>query len=62
MTPRFKRLVAELISGTAVPRSLGILGAAEKPWDELSDYLHLFGYADADEVERAIEGLESEHE
>lgn len=60
-TPRFKRLVAELISGTAVPRSLGVLGVAEKARDELCHYLHLFGYPDANEVLKAIDKLEEEH-
>lgn len=56
MSPRMKRLLAELIAGLSVPRSLGpILGAAIEPLDQLRDYLHLFGYPDADDVEKAIE-------
>jgi len=51
---RFRRLVAEIISGTAVPRSMGLLGTAAPAWDELRDALNLFGYSDTDEVEQAL--------
>lgn len=55
MTPKFKRLVAKIIEGTAVPRSMGMLGTAQEPWDELRNYLGLFGYSSADEIEAAID-------
>lgn len=55
ITPKFKKLVAQIIEGTAVPRSMGALGAAQEPWDELRGYLNLFGYSDSDEIESAID-------
>ncbi len=61
MTPKTIRLVAEILSGTNVPRSLGVLGVAEKPRDELIDQLHLFGYFDADEAEKALIEYQEKH-
>jgi len=60
MNPKLRRLVAELIGGCQVPRSLGVLGAAEAPFDGLCDALHLFGYPDADEIERKLELAEAD--
>jgi hypothetical protein len=48
---RIIRLMAEVLAGTQVPRSLNALGAAARPWDELRKMLGLFGYADADQIE-----------
>ncbi len=61
MTPKLKRLVAEILSGTNVPRAMGMLGVAEKSRDELVDQLHLFGYFNADAAEKAINEHEEEH-
>ena len=46
-------LLAELLAGTQVPRSLGatVLGAGTSPWDELRNELHLFGWLDAKAIE-----------
>lgn len=62
MTPKFRRLVAELIEGTQVQRSMSMLGTAEKPWDELIQLLHLFGWHSAEEIEKAIEKYEAQVE
>lgn len=51
---RFLRLVAEIIFGTEVPRSIGVLGAAAPAWDELYRELNLGVYADADAIEEAL--------
>ena len=61
MTPRLRQLLAQLIRGCEVPRSLGILGTAEKPFDELYSYLGLFGYPDVDKIEAALQHIENEH-
>ena len=61
MTPKLKRLMAEVLNGLSVPRSLGVLGAAEKPRDELCDQLHLHGYFSADDAEKALNEHEEEH-
>lgn len=58
MEKRFKQLVAQLISGTQVPRSLGVLGEAQEPWDRLAEMLDLFGYPDADKILEAIDRLD----
>ncbi len=38
------RLIAELLAGTQVPRSMGVLGKGQEPWDEIRDRLKLCGY------------------
>ncbi len=48
------RLIAEVLAGTQVPRSLGALGAATKPWDVLRNRLHVFGYLSSDEYEQVL--------
>lgn len=46
------RLMAEILAGTQVPRSLGsILGEAIKPWDELRAKLGGVGWLAADDFE-----------
>jgi hypothetical protein len=62
MNPKLRRLVAELISGCQVPRSLGVLGQAEAPFDQLCDRLMLFGYPDADKIEEALKAVSDEPE
>lgn len=67
MTPKLKRLMAEVISGLQVPRSLVsvspmMLGTALEPYDELCHYLRLGGYPDAASVEEAIDRVLEEHE
>jgi hypothetical protein len=56
MPAKLIRLFAELMEGTQVPRSLGkgMLGAGTKPWDEIRNELHLFGWRTADEIEVKI--------
>ena len=46
-------LIAEVLSGTQVPISLGkhILGTATKPLYEIRDRLHLLGYLSTNEIE-----------
>ena len=50
------RLLAEIIANTSAQRSMGLLGAAQEPWDALRshDYLNLFGYSTVEEVEEAL--------
>ena len=55
MTPEFRRALAELLSGLSVPRSLGILGEAQDPWDKIINELGLFGYFTAEKAEAALE-------
>ncbi len=50
----FRHLIARIIEGTAVPRSIGALGSATEPWDELREKLCLFGYSSTEEIELAI--------
>lgn len=61
MTPKLKRLIAEMLSGTNVPRSMGVLGVAAAPRDELVDTLGLFGYFSAEDAEKALNKHEEEH-
>ena len=50
------RLLAEIMAGTQVPRSLGphMLGTATEPWDELRYRLRVDGWASADDIESAL--------
>lgn len=50
------RLVAELITGTQVSRSMGghILGAGTKPWDQLHTELGMNGWHSVKEVEARL--------
>lgn len=47
-------LLAEVLSGTQVPRSLGTLGAATEPWDELRKELGWFGWSNSEEIEAKL--------
>lgn len=44
MDEKLIELFSQLLAGCEVPRSLGVLGKAEKPFDDLYSELHLFGY------------------
>lgn len=48
------RLLAELLAGTQVPRSLGYLGMATHAWDQLRAKLNLFGWMTAEEVQMRL--------
>lgn len=50
------RLIAEILRGLQAPRGLcpGLLGLAEKPFDELRDRLDLFGYPDVEKHEEKL--------
>ena len=49
------RLIAEILEGIQVPGSMGLLGTAREPWIELMDRkLHLFGWKDANEIEKTL--------
>ncbi len=48
------RLLAETLSGIQVPMSMGVIGAAAQPYAELRDRLGLFGYPNADEIEKSL--------
>ena len=51
----FIKLVAELMEGTQVPRSIpGALGAGRESWDKLKSGLGLFGWSTAEEYEAKI--------
>jgi hypothetical protein len=54
MTSKVRRLLAELLAGCEVPRSMGVLGMAAEAFDALYDELHLSGYPTADEIKRAF--------
>lgn len=54
MNPELAKLLGELMAGLSVPGSIGVLGAADKPWRQLRERWHLFGYGDADEITQQI--------
>lgn len=50
-------LIGEIMAGTQVPRSMGVLGTAEPAWDELRSRLGVFGWAAAEDYANALRGL-----
>jgi hypothetical protein len=51
----FARLVGRLMAGCQVPMSMGILGAAREPLNELRSNLGVgFGWASDDEAKAAV--------
>ena len=57
------RLIAEMIEGLQVPRSIGVemMGAAMEPHDEIRDRLRIMGWVDAGDIEdKLIEKLKEE--
>jgi hypothetical protein len=47
-------LLADVLAHTQAPRSMGMLGAANKSWDELRTVLNLFGYMSTEEIEQQL--------
>lgn len=54
------RLIAEMLAWLQVPGSMGVFGAAAKPWTDLRDQIGVRGWHTADEAETALRAVLSE--
>lgn len=62
MTPKERRLVAQMLAGMQVPVSMGLAGAAREPWVEPISLYRVHGWNNAEEIEKAMERRQKELE